>query len=273
MSETKQKEKVLRPFYCRTGAKTLMRFQIFKYIPDHMIYVEPFLGGGAVFWNKTSADASIINDLDKKLISDYKLIKTASTDLSKYPSASDVDNLNKKTQLINKTNKNKYEKVVEAIIRRCGGFGSTYVGDGKRINAEGNKLYKNSDPIAKIKNIQLYKDKLKNTIIKSQDYRKLIKDYDTDKTFFYLDPPYENSKGLYKDYGMDYEEMAYILKNIKGKFALSINGSPYIKKTFKDFKIVKLELKTSANYNESSKSKGIGNSFFKEREELLIMNY
>lgn len=267
MSEKKQKEKILRPFYCRTGAKTLMRFQIFKYIPDHMIYVEPFLGGGAVFWNKESADASIINDLDKKLISDYKLIKTASTDLSKYPSASDVDNLNKKTQLINKTNKNKYEKVVEAIIRRCGGFGGRYINEGKKI------YNTNANPINKIKNIQLYKDKLKNTIIKSQDYRKLIKDYDTDKTFFYLDPPYENSKGLYKDYGMDYEEMANILKNIKGKFALSINGSPYIKKTFKDFKIVKLELKTSANYNESSKSKGIGNSFFKEREELLIMNY
>lgn len=263
MSETKQKEKVLRPIFCRIGAKTLMRFQIFKYIPDHMIYVEPFLGGGSVFWNKPSAEASIINDLDKKLISDYKLIKTAPTDLSKYPSSSEIDTLNKKTEFIKKNHTTKQDKLIDAIIRRCGGYGSKYVEKGSS-----SKLYNNnSNPLNKIKNIQLYKDKLKNTIIKSQDYRTIIKDYDTDKTFFYLDPPYENSKGLYKEYGMDYEEMANILKNIKGKFALSINGSPYIKKTFKDFKIVKLELKTSARkQNENT----IGS---KDREELLIMNY
>jgi len=41
------------------------------------------------------------------------------------------------------------------------------------------------------------KHRLKNTIILNKDYKKLIKEYDSPLTFFYLDPPYEESGNLY----------------------------------------------------------------------------
>jgi len=71
-------------------------------------------------------------------------------------------------------------------------------------------MYKESDPMNKIKNITKYKERLKNTIIFSQDYKTIIKKYDSADTLFYLDPPYENSKDLYKNSEMDYNEMAKI---------------------------------------------------------------
>ncbi|MAO19721.1 MAG: hypothetical protein CMJ25_03120 [Phycisphaerae bacterium] len=257
---SKQTEKPLQPIFCRVGAKTLMRFQILKYIPNHMIYVEPFIGGGAVFWNKPSAEASVINDLDKQLINDYNLIKSAPTDISKYRSQDKLNTLQKRRDFITKNHTTKPDKLIDAILRRCSGFSSKYIKKGKE-----NQIYQvRGNPLKKIKNLQRYKDKLKTTIIKNQDYKKIIKDYDTYNTFFYLDPPYEESdKGFYDDNIIDYEEMSNILKKIKGKFALSINGSSYIKKTFKDFKIIKLELKTNAKVFIGSK----------KREELLIMNY
>ena len=97
----------------------------------------------------------------------------------------------------------------------------------------------------------------------NKSYEKVIHDYDTDKTLFYLDPPYENSKGLYDNYNMDYDKMASILKKLKGKFILSINGSPHINKVFKDFKIIEIDKKSYA-------SQSIG---MKPRIELLIMNF
>ena len=55
----------------------------------------------------------------------------------------------------------------------------------------------------------------------------------------------------------------YLLKNIKGRFLLSINDSPNIRNIFKDFKITSLEVRGAG-------SKYIGE---KNRKELLIKNY
>jgi hypothetical protein len=60
--------------------------------------------------------------------------------------------------------------------------------------------------------------------------------------------------------------MNNILKKIKGKFILSINGSPYIRQVFKGFKIIKIELKGSAVGQ-------IGKVGGKDRTELLIINF
>jgi DNA adenine methylase len=103
---------------------------------------------------------------------------------------------------------------------------------------------------------------MSNTKILNQSYEKLFK-YDSPETFFYLDPPYESSEGLYKDPIIDYEEMRNFLDKIKGKFLLSINDSPYIRKVFKGYKIKGFTLKGVGN-------KGVGEN---PRKELFIRNY
>lgn len=245
----------MKPFYCRIGSKYLMAEEIISYFPDHLIYVEPFVGGGGVFWKKEPSPAEVINDLDKGLIDAYKLIKKTSSDNSKY--RQDLNTIQKLEAFLNKKNVSIEDKITEQIIRRCDGFSVQFIG-------KNNKVYKPSNPYYKLQNIKDYKIRIKETIIKNEDYKKIIHDYDTDKTLFYLDPPYEESRTLYKHFDMDYVEMADILKKIKGKFLLSINASPYIRKVFKDFKIIEIKLKTYA-----PKHAKIGG---KKRIELLIMN-
>jgi DNA adenine methylase len=58
--------------------------------------------------------------------------------------------------------------------------------------------------------------------------------------------------------------MANLLKNIKGRFLLSINDSPNVRKIFKNFDITMLKVRGGAGYD-----KYIGQS----RNELLIKNY
>jgi hypothetical protein len=78
---------------------------------------------------------------------------------------------------------------------------------------------------------------LKNVEILNKDFKDIIKKYDSPNTFFYLDPPYENSKGLYENFELPIKDVYDLLKNIKGKFLLSYNDSKEAKQLFKDFHI------------------------------------
>ena len=67
----------MKPFFCRQGSKRKYSDALESLFPKHHTYVEPFLGGGAVFWEKQPSAVEIINDLDDGLITDYELILSA----------------------------------------------------------------------------------------------------------------------------------------------------------------------------------------------------
>ena len=57
------------------GGKQQMLRHILPKIPEHKIYVEPFFGGGAVFWGKTPSAAEVVNDINHRLTTFYKVLK------------------------------------------------------------------------------------------------------------------------------------------------------------------------------------------------------
>ncbi len=109
-----------------------------------------------------------------------------------------------------------------------------------------------------------YKERLKDVTILNEDYKNVIKKYDSPNTFFYLDPPYENSKGLYKDVDTTIDEIYNLLKDIKGKFLLSYNLSKRAQELFKNYKIYKIKTK----YETDRQNNRTGSI-----TELLISNY
>ena len=247
-------DKIIKPIFCRVGSKTSMRNLVPKHFPKTFKkYVEGFVGGGSIFfYNDFSGKKVILNDLDKLLITNYKRVKRGlSGDLSKYDS-SDLSYLQ---NLYQQTGGTELDKLVRFILEGCNTFGG---------KGQGNPLYKASNPINKLKNLNIYKDKLSNVTLSSKDYKQVIKAHDGKETFFYLDPPYEKSKGLYEKEELNFEELSDTLKKIKGKFLLSINDSPRIRKLFKPFKIVSLMVKGQARGNSD-----LG----QDRKELLIKNY
>jgi DNA adenine methylase len=72
-----------------------------------------------------------------------------------------------------------------------------------------------------------------------------IRRYDRPGTLFYLDPPYWGSEG---DYGKElfgreeYERMAEVLSGLKGRFILSINDVPAIRRAFAGFRLQPVRL-------------------------------
>src|SRR4029077_3138670 len=66
-------------------------------------------------------------------------------------------------------------------------------------------------------------------------YQEILRKYDRDYTFFYLDPPYfDRPHYKFNFEEKDYRELADRLKKLKGKFLLSINDVPAIRRIFAD---------------------------------------
>ena len=65
------------------GGKTSEYEIIKRFIPEYSRYIEPFFGGGAVFFNMSPQHA-IINDISKNLMQFYTYIKTQNEKFKKY---------------------------------------------------------------------------------------------------------------------------------------------------------------------------------------------
>lgn len=244
----------MKPFFNRIGGKRFFSKKLVGFIPEHQIYIEPFVGGGAVFFRKEPSKKEIINDKDKGLIEGYRLIKKASTNMDKYNFQYNIDDMNKFMYSDQKTPENKLLQRIYIHRHTYGGRGT-----GKAYYVS-RKVLDSRDKILKLDE---YQTRLKKTIILNQDYKTVIKKYDSKDAFIYIDPPYENSGDLYGDNSdIDYQELLNILKNVKGKFLLSLNDSKRIKDIFQEFNIYKIKKVKSSDF--------LGGV---ERKELLISNY
>ncbi len=94
--------------------------------------------------------------------------------------------------------------------------------------------------------------------IENLDFRKVIQIYDSEKTVFYLDPPYLDRSEEY--YGVtftikDFRDMANMLTQIKGKFLLKIDDKTFniIKDILGNYRIEKLETTRFVDKKKSNK--------------------
>ena len=114
--------------------------------------------------------------------------------------------------------------------------------------------------------IQRLEKRMANVIVENQDFETLVRHYDRDDAFFYLDPPYFATEGMYPGgFGTDdHERLRDLLFSIKGRFLLSYNDCPEIRELYKDCEIFSFSRTHSmAQRYEAGK----------EFKELLIANY
>jgi len=104
------------------------------------------------------------------------------------------------------------------IVNKNAGFsyGTTY----NKAEVYGRKAY----------TILKYADVWRDILIENLDFREAIKKYDSEKTVFYLDPPYVGRSEEY--YGTpftvdDLREMATMLTKIRGRFLLKLDYKTY----------------------------------------------
>ena len=111
--------------------------------------------------------------------------------------------------------------------------------------------------------LHLAHERLLGVQLECLPYQEIIKRYDRIDTFFYLDPPYFNRPYYKFNFNEeDYLELAKLLKEVQGRFLLSLNDTPEIRRIFADFKIHGLTF----SYSSQRKAGKVYN-------EVLISNY
>jgi len=203
-------EKQAKPFLKWAGGKTQLLTVIgseFHYKNnDKFVYIEPFVGSGAVlFWvlnNYPNIEKVVINDINFDLINSYKIIKNNVKFLinileewqQEYHDFSDRQDLKKKyyyakRELFNQRISTEIEQAALFIFLNKTCFNGLY-----RVN----KKNKFNVPIGSYKkpmicdrdNLMTVSKALTNVEILNDDFEKTL-DYATSNSFFYFDPPYK----------------------------------------------------------------------------------
>jgi DNA adenine methylase len=252
------------------GGKTLMLRHILKNIPDHKVYIEPFFGGGAVYFAKELSQGSVINDSNNMVVNFFKTC------------VSDFDNLKQKIEetLFSRAvytvamsvwkAPHLFDHVQQAWAFFVGcnqGWASQvdswgYDKYGKRVVSFINKKMRFNPEMV---------ERLKTATIESNDALKIIRTYDTKDAFFYLDPPYIGTAcGHYKGYTeKDFSELLFALGKIKGKFLLSSFPSGILEKHVKlnGWYSVRVEKQNNAKKVDEGKKRT------QKKVEVLTANY
>jgi DNA adenine methylase len=245
----------LRPPIGRVGGKRYLKKMICELIPSHITYCEPFIGGGAVFYEKPISAIEIINDLEEGIFNVHHGLKYHGREIHELiPREMDKQGFN---DFKNSKPEGDVDRAIRDIVLSKYSYRTDRTSYLKPIPGHNGKI--STD-------YRVYPDRLRNTIVRNEDALKIIPEYDGENTFFYLDPPYENSKAtaLYENSDFNLKALVDILRGLKGKFLLSMNDSPYVRELFTGFHIMEVETRYSIACMKQPRS---------SVNELFIANY
>lgn len=222
----------MKPPISYYGGKQRLSSKILKLFPEHTLYCEPFVGGGALFWSKEKSAVEVINDTNKELINFYHVIQNEFIYLEKEVMISlHSRDLHRKATVIY-NNPDMFDSIKRAWavwILANQGFASKIEGPwGYDIsrNTMGKKI-KNKRESFTLE----YAIRLQEVQIECTDALRIITSRDRPDSFFYIDPPYYNSDcGHYDGYTIeDYRLLLEKLSKLEGKFLLSSYPSDILK--------------------------------------------
>lgn len=222
----------LRPPIPYFGGKQLMAGKLLPLFPVHKTYVEAFGGAGSLLFAKSPAPVEVYNDLDSDLVNFMRVLRDRDgmfpdfynraclTPYSREEWQFCRDHLNDDPDPVARARR----LFVLARFSFSGLVGSSF---GIDVTAsKGGMVQKASAYQGVLGILPRLSDRLVSVLIENRDFRDLIKVYDTEDTFFYVDPPYMHQtrrSGAYKHEMTDddHRDLVEMLRQIKGKAMLS----------------------------------------------------
>jgi DNA adenine methylase len=280
-----------KPFVKWAGGKRQLLYKMKHFFPtDFDTYFEPFVGGGAVFFNfynyykkKDFRFSAILNDINPELINCYKVIKDPELleELISMLREHELQHSEKYYYSIRELDREpkKYEKLGQVekaarfiyLNRTC--YNGLY-----RVNSKGQfnvPVGKYVDPlIADIRTLRAAHKAFDKASIFCGDYIEVLKEYVMENDFIYLDPPYhpisltsnftQYSKDGFSE--SDQRKLAGVFYelDLKGcKVMMSNSYSDLILDLYSEFNIIEIDSNRAINSDPSKRG---------SVKEVLIMN-
>jgi DNA adenine methylase len=223
------------------GGKNRLASHIISLTPKHKTYVEPFAGGAQVLFRKSPSDVEVINDLDGELINFYRVCQSHHEELLRCLRYTLLSR-----KLHNLLTRTPTESLTD-LMRAARYFFLQKSSFGGRVARQNFAIHITKRPTFSPKRIpeiinSAY-ERLQDVQIECLPFEQVIERYDRPTTFFYLDPPYYGAKFYNHNLtDADFQKLEAALRPIKGKFLLSINAHPFIRKLFSPYRIDEVSL-------------------------------
>lgn len=228
-----------RPVAPYVGGKHNLAKRIVERIDKtpHTRYAEVFVGMAGVFLRRAVAPrVEVINDLNLDVATLFRILQrhyVPFLDMMRFQlttraeferlTATDPETL---TDL---------ERAARFLYLQRTAFGGKVAGRNFGVSADRPGRF---DVTTLAPMLEAVHERLAGVVIERLDFRGFIQRYDRRGTLFYLDPPYWGSEAYYGralfERG-DFAELAELLRGLKGRFILSINDRPEIRKIFAGF--------------------------------------
>lgn len=196
------------------AGKKRLAARLVKLIPAHKIYVEPFAGSAAVFFEKEPAPTEALGDADPEIAAAFKALKSLTN--AELATLKGKDWIGRETtfrSLAKASPKSKVDKLHRFLYLSHFAYGKLR---GKSFNP-------NADGVeaTTIKRIERFRDRLRNVQVRHGHYAALVKEFDSKDTFFFLDPPYPGYDVDVGEAKFDETEFRKVLDGIKGRFLVT----------------------------------------------------
>lgn len=223
------------------GKKQLARrlVAMIETIP-HETYAEPFVGMGGVFFRRQSAPkGEVINDRSGDVATFFRVLQrhyAAFLGMLQYQLTSrrEFERL-KATPAETLTD---LERAARFLYLQRTAFGGKVAGRNFGVDPLGGRF--NLTKLVPM--LEDLHERLAGVVIENLPWQDFMRRYDKPGTLFFLDPPYwggedDYGKGLFAR--ENYEEMARVLRGLKGRFILTLNDVPEVRHIFAGFKLAK----------------------------------
>ena len=271
-------EKETYPIVKWVGGKRQLMFELLKSMPkSYNRYFEPFIGGGALFFELQPENA-YISDMNEELINLYSVVRDnvyeLISDLNKHEVSKEyfleIRNIDRTDEYKNLSNVQRASRFIY-LNRTC--FNGLY-----RVNSQGQfnvpfGNYKNPRIVDK-NNLLNCSELLKNTEINCADFSEILTKVKKGD-FVYFDPPYVplNETSSFTSYtkdGFDMDmqfklrEVCDELDSMGVMFMLSNSDTKFVNELYSNYEIKKVFASRAVNANAEGRGK---------ITEVLVRNY
>ncbi|MCR1302632.1 MULTISPECIES: DNA adenine methylase [unclassified Enterobacter] len=244
------------------GGKRRLAKHILPLFPAHTCYVEPFCGAAALYFLKVPSKTEVINDINGELVNLYRVVKHHLEEFVRQFKWALV------SRQIYKWLQDTPEETLTDIQRAARFYYLQKQAFGGKVADHTFGTSTTSVPRFNLLRIEeelsMAHLRLSRTLIEHLDWHQCIARYDRPHTLFYCDPPYWGTEGYGVDFGLEnYDHMAELARNIKGKMIISVNDIPEMRQAFNDLNIQTVDI----SYNLKVTGKAT------QRKELVICNF
>lgn len=257
------------------GGKQQLAPRILKLIPTHKSYVEPFFGGGAVFFAKPESRIEVINDINDNMVNFYRVVKR-------------TDTFEKLCEELDLTLHSEYQYGQAKAIWKAGrhdcrimrAWAVFVLSHQSFRNSMGTWAYSlDRNMAAQFTNMkkmldERYLKRLERTQIFCRDALRVIVNTDRVDTFLFVDPPYYNADmGPYEGYTLeDFQKLLEALGRVKGKFLLTTYPSEMLTRYAErnSWHTINNEMHLSASAKTGKKKTEVFTMNYKPGNHLLL---